>query len=87
MFKYLLADMSPGSPTDDLESLWELGVRGAVIDLAVKDPEQRLSQVQEAIHKLPTTRKKKRGGVAATLPLARAQSDITQPDEDDEEDS
>jgi len=49
-------------------------------------PEQRLSQVQEAIQKLPTTRKKKRGGIAATLPLAGAQSEITQPDEDDEED-
>ncbi|HEY48609.1 MAG TPA: hypothetical protein G4O13_01015 [Dehalococcoidia bacterium] len=84
--KYLLADMPPGLPTDDVESLWELGVRGLVVDLAVKDPEQRLSQVQEAIQKLPTTRKKKRGGIAATLPLAGAQSEITQPDEDDEED-
>jgi len=84
--KYLLAEMPPGMATDDLESLWELGVRGVVVDLAAKDPEKRLAQVKEAARKLPATGRKKRGKISATLPMAREQSDMLEDDDDDEED-
>lgn len=83
--KHLLAAIPPGLPTDDIESLWGLGVRGVVVDLRVKDPEQRLSQVKEAIQKLPTTRKKPGEKISASLPLSRELSVATPPEEEDEE--
>jgi len=83
--KHLLAAMPPGLPIDDIESLWGLGVRGVVVDLAVKDPEQRLSQVKEAIQKLPTTRKKPGEKISALLPLSREGPVATPPEEEDDE--
>ena len=83
--KHLLAAMPPGSPIDDIESLWGLGVRGVVVDLAVKDPEQRLSQVKEEIEKLPTTRKKTGERISASLPLSREGPVATPPEEEEEE--
>jgi hypothetical protein len=85
--KHLLAAMPPGLSIDDIESLWVLGVRGVVVDLAVKNPEQRLSEVKEAIQKLPTTRKKLGEKISASLPRPREQSEMTMPpeEEDDEE--
>ena len=82
--KHLLAAVPPGLPINDIESLWGLGVRGVVVDLAVKDPEQRLSQVREAIQKLPTTRKKSVEKISALLPLSRGVSEPP-PEEEDEE--
>jgi len=83
--KHLLAAVPPGLPIDDIESLWGLGVRGVVVDLAVKDPEQRLSQVKEAIEKLPTTRKKSGEKISALLPLSREWSETRPPEEEEEE--
>jgi thiamine monophosphate synthase len=83
--KYLLAAMPPGLPIDDIQSLWGLGVRGVVVDLAVKDPEQRLSQVKEAIQKLPTTRKKTGERISASLPLPREGPVAAPPEEEEEE--
>lgn len=83
--KHLLAAMPPGLPLDDLETIWSLGVLGVVADMAVDDPEQRLSQVKEAIQKLPKTRKKRTEKTRALLPLTRDLSDAMTPEEDDEE--
>jgi len=83
--KCLLAAMSPGLPVDDIESLWGLGVRGVVVDLAVKNPEQRLSKLKEAIQKLPTTRKKPGEKISASVPLPREWSEPTPPEEEDDE--
>lgn len=83
--KHLLAAVSPSLPIDDIESLWGLGVRGVVVDLAVKDPEQRLSQVKEAIQKLPTTRRKAGDRISASLPLSRELSVARPPEEEDDE--
>lgn len=84
--KHLLAAMPPGSPTEDLESLWELGVRGIVVDITVKHAEQRLSQVKEAIQNLPTTRKKTGDKTSAILPPYREHLATTPPEEEDEDD-
>ena len=83
--KHLLAAMPPGLPIDDIESLWGLGVRGVVVDLAVKNPQKRLSQVKEAIQKLPTTRKKPGEKISASLPPPREQSETMPPEEEDDE--
>ena len=84
--KHLMAAMPPGLPIDNLESLWDLGARGVAVDLAIDNPEQRLSQVKEAIEKLPTTRKKPREKVNAVLPFSRTGSNTMPPDDDDDED-
>jgi hypothetical protein len=83
--KHLLATMAPSMSTSDLESLWGLGVRGIVVDMAVEQPEQRLSEVKEAIQKLPTTRKKSKEKIRATLTLPRASSEKVEPEEEEEE--
>jgi DNA-binding NarL/FixJ family response regulator len=83
--KHLVAAMPPGFPVDDIESLWGLGVRGVIVDLNMKDPEGRLSQVKEAIQKLPTTRKRRGGKISASLPLATEWSGQPPPEEDDDD--
>jgi hypothetical protein len=66
--KHVLTTMSPGLSSGDIEILWELGVRGVIVDMTVEQPEQRLSQIKEAIQRLPSTRKKSREKFRATLP-------------------
>jgi thiamine monophosphate synthase len=83
--KHLLASVPPGFAVDDIESLWGLGVRGVIVDLAVKEPEQRLLQVREAIEKLPTTRKRSKEKISAALPFTREPSGPPVPDEDEED--
>jgi hypothetical protein len=83
--KYVLATMPSGLSTSDIEILWELGVRGVVVDMTGEQPEQRLSQVKEAIQKLPTTRKKSKEKFRATLPAASRSSEKETQEEDDED--
>lgn len=83
--KHLLAAMPPGMPAEDLESLWGIGVRGVVVDLTVEHPGQRLSEVKEAIQKLPMTRKKSKGSISAIVPFARVESTPVPPEEDDDD--
>jgi hypothetical protein len=81
--KHLLAAVPPALPMDDIESLWSLGVRGVVVDLTAKNPEQRLSQVKEAVQKLPA-RKKKKEKISATLPPPRDWAETETSEEEDE---
>ena len=83
--KHLLAAVPPDFATEDLESLWGLGVRGLVVDLNVANPEQRLQEVQEAIRKLPATRKKSRERLTATVPLLSQTPEAIPPDEEEED--
>jgi hypothetical protein len=77
--------MLSGLSTSDIEILWELGVRGVAVDMTLEQPEQRLSQLKEAIQKLPTTRKKSKEKFRATLPSSPAPSEKAAPEEDEEE--
>jgi len=83
--KYVLMTMPPGLSTSDIEILWGLGARGVVVDMTVEQPEQRLSQVKEAIQQLPTTRKKSKEKFRATLPPSIAPAEKPAPEEDEEE--
>jgi len=83
--KHLLAALLPSSPTSDLESLWGLGVRGIVVDMPVEQSEKMLSQLKEAIQKLPTTRKKPKEKMRAVLPLTKGESETTPSEKPDEE--
>lgn len=84
--KHVLAAIPEGLPVGDLESLWELGVRGVVVDMATAHPEERLSQVKEAIQRLPTTEKKKRKKVIAIVPIISEPVGGATPEEEEEDD-
>jgi hypothetical protein len=56
-----------------------------VVDMAGEQPEQRLSQVKEAIQKLPTTHKKSREKFRATLPMATRSPEKEKQEEEEEE--
>ena len=83
--KHLLALMPLTMSSGDLESLWGIGVRGVVVDISAEQPEQRLSEIKEAILKLPTKRRKPREKMRATLPPPSVTSEKTEPDEEEEE--
>lgn len=83
--KSVLMNMPPGLLTSDIEILWGLGARGIVVDMTVEQPEQRLSQIREAIQQLPTTRKKSREKFRATLPTSAAPSEKPSQEEGEEE--
>ncbi len=83
--KHVLAAMPPGLSTDNIEILWGLGVRGVVVDMTAEQPEQKLSQIKEAIQKLPATRKKSREKFRATLPSASSSSEKVKQEEEEEE--
>jgi hypothetical protein len=83
--KYVLMTMPPGLSTGDIEILWGLGARGVVVDMTLEQPEQRLSQVKEAIRQIPATHKKSREKFRATLPASIAPSEKPAPEEDEDE--
>ena len=82
--KHILAAMPTDMPTDDLENLWNLGTRGIVVDITDKNSVERLSQIKEAIDKLPTTKKKTSDKFSALLPRAAGESAPIESDEDDD---
>ena len=60
------------SDISDLEALWDIGVRGVVVDLSGEDGEEKLSAVREAIRRLPASRKKPRERISPILPAVQA---------------
>jgi len=80
--KYVLMTMPLGLSTSDIEILWGLGVRGVMVDMTGEQSEQRLSQVKEAIQKLPTTHKKSKEKFRATLPAADRSSEKEEEEEE-----
>ncbi|MCL0041253.1 hypothetical protein M1N08_00685 [Dehalococcoidia bacterium] len=58
------------SDISDLEALWDIGVRGVVVDLS--DGEEKLPAVREAIRRLPASRKKPRERISPILPAVQA---------------
>jgi len=71
--------LPPSAMSGDLARLWEVGVRGAVIDLGIKPSKQKLSQMREAIKDLPVTKRKSGERISAILPT------LGLPEEDFEE--
>jgi DNA-binding NarL/FixJ family response regulator len=84
--KHILAAVPPNFSIEDIENLWGIGVRGLIVDLAVKSPEQRLSQVKEAIEKLPLKRRRSEGKISASLPFFGESSAAVPPEEEEDDD-
>ena len=57
--------------SEDIEGLWQAGVRGLVLTLE----RQRLSQVKEIIQALPATKKKAEKGMDVMLPAVESPSE------------
>jgi hypothetical protein len=83
--KHIIADVPPGLPPGDIESLWGLGAQGLIVDLAVSDPEARLTEIREALEKLPTKRRRQGERLAASLPVSGSPSTAAPPEEDDDD--
>jgi hypothetical protein len=83
--KHILVTMPSGLSTGDIEIFWGLGVRGLIVDMETDQPEQRLSQIKEAIQKLPTTRKNPKEKFRATLPAASRSPEKEKQEEEEEE--
>ncbi|MFC1994013.1 hypothetical protein ACFLVI_01995 [Chloroflexota bacterium] len=84
--KHVLAALPPDFPVADLESLWAIGVRGVVLDMAGDHPEYELARVKEAICTLPAIGEKARKRSVAILPVVSDWEEAAPPEEDDEED-
>ena len=82
--KHILATMSTDMPVDDIEDVWNLGARGIVVEITNENYKDRLPQVKEAIHKLPSTRKKPKEKYSPVLPHMAVQPSVEEPDEDDD---
>ena len=83
--KHLLAALPPGSPADDLESWWSLGVRGVIVDMTSDHADEKMSQVKEAIRNLSTTKKKTGPKPSVVLPRIAQPSTVAPPEEDDDD--
>lgn len=83
--KYVLATLPSSFPVEDIEALWSIGVRGVVVDLTAVDPGKRLSQVREAIGKLPAKRKRPGEKMAARLPSFSGLAERPSREEEEEE--
>jgi len=83
--KHLLATLPPALSSGDVECMWGLGLRGVVFDMSAEQPEQRLSELKEAIQKLPAKRKKSREKIRATLPFPSAPPEKVEHEEEEEE--
>jgi len=83
--KHLLAALPPGSPADDLESWWSLGVRGVIVDMTADHADEKMSQVKEAIRNLSTTKKKTGSKPGVVLPRIAQPSTVAPPEEEDDD--
>ncbi|MFC2058656.1 hypothetical protein ACFLTS_03300 [Chloroflexota bacterium] len=83
--KHALVALPTGFSVADVESLWGIGVRGVVLDMYGDRPEEKLSQLKEAIQKLPATPKKARKKSMAILPVVSDWEEAAPPEEEEEE--
>ena len=82
--KHILATMPVDMPIEDMETMWELGARGMIVDITEENYRDRLIQVKEAIKKLPTNKKKSKEKFGALLPYITLQSPAEEPDEEED---
>jgi len=82
--KPLLAPIPSTVTADELQALWEAGVDGVISEVAVGQPEGRISELYQVIDKLAAPSRRKRGKAEALLPRISENKD-TVPEEEEEE--
>jgi len=66
--KPMLVPIPANVMANELQTLWEAGVDGVIIEIGVGQPEGRISELRQAIDKLATPLGRKRGKAEALLP-------------------
>jgi len=83
--KPLLVSVSPKATASELKLLWEAGVRGVVLDIDEKQPEDRIKKLRQEIDKLDFSSPRKSNKAAASLPRTGRESGATLPEIEEDE--
>ena len=83
--KPLLASIPPNVTANELQTLWQAGVDGVVVEVGVGQPADRLKRLHQVIDKLAFPSQRKRGKAEALLPhIGREASIVTEEEEEEE---
>ena len=84
--KPLLISIPAKVTSVELQALWEAGVTGVIVEVGVKQPQDRLKELRQVIDKLKFTSPRQRERVEALLPrTGREPSTATTEEEEEEE--
>jgi len=83
--KPLLASVPSNITANELQTLWEAGVDGVVIEVAMEQPADRLKKLRQATDKLTFSSRRRQEKAEALLPYIGRESNIPTEDEEEEE--
>jgi len=81
--KPLLVSIPPNVTANELQVLWEVGVDGAVIEVGVGQPADKLKELRQLIDKLAFPSQRKRGRAEALLPRIDREVSIATDEEEE----
>ncbi len=82
--KPLLASIPSNVTANELQTIWEAGVDGVVIEVGAGQPTDRLKKLRQVIDKLAFPSQRKRGKAEALLPhIGREASIVTEEEEEE----
>jgi hypothetical protein len=81
--KPLLVSIPPNVTANELQVLWEVGVDGAVIEVGVGQPADKLKELRQLIDKLAFPSQRKRGRAEALLPRIDREVSIATKEEEE----
>ena len=84
--KPLLVAIPSNVTANELQTLWEAGVDGVIVEVEAEQPAGRVSKLRQAIDKLTFPSQRKRGKAEALLPrIGGEPSTVTMEEEEEEE--
>jgi len=81
--KPLLVTVPSNVGANELQSLWEVGVDGIVVELEVGKPAGKLNELRQTINGLSYPRSRQRGKVEPLVPHIRQEPEIVSEDEEE----
>jgi len=82
--KPLLVSIPSNVTASELQTLWETGVDGVVLEVGAKQAAKRLKELRQSIDGLDFSSKRNRGKTEALLPFVGRESDIVAEEEEEE---
>lgn len=82
----LLVSIPSKVTADELQALWEAGIKGVVVEVGVGQPQDRLKELRQAIDKLTSPSPHKREKAEALVPRIGMEPSRAMAEEADEED-
>ncbi len=84
--KPLLVSIPSKVTANELQTLWEVGVNGVIVEIGVGQPVKRISKLRQAIDKLAFPPHRRPGKVKALLPyVSQVRGTVTEEEEEEEE--